>query len=178
MFLQLVGTGAVDEATLSLQKLEDPERRKPGLQKQQLWIYWTQGHSWLRVLGMSEAGNHPSQSFLRSWGTQPPGLSSIMSSLEASKKHNQTRPVGTLLEGTLPRARVPSVTRRTHQHCLKGNTFHQPKGVASSPAKPRRKKDAGGSVRKDWASDYLGFIPAPSLGQEGQVSVPSAGSLG
>lgn len=116
MFLQLVGTGAVDEATLSLQKLEDPERRKPGLQKQQLWIYWTQGHSWLRVLGMSEAGNHPSQSFLRSWGTQPPGLSSIMSSLEASKKHNQTRPVGAVLEGTLPRARVPSFAR-TGQHC-------------------------------------------------------------
>ena len=47
VFLQLVGTGAVDEATLSLQKLEDPERRKLGLQKQQLWIYWTWGHSWL-----------------------------------------------------------------------------------------------------------------------------------
>ena len=53
-----------------------------------------------------------------------------------------------------------------------------PRGVASSPFNARRKKDAGGSVRKDWASDYLGFIPAPSLGQEGQVSVPSAGSLG
>ena len=47
VFLQLVGTGAVDEATLGLQKLEGPERRKPGLQKQQLWIYWTWGHSWL-----------------------------------------------------------------------------------------------------------------------------------
>ena len=66
---------------------------------------------------MSEAGNHPSQSFLKSWGTQPPGLSSMTSSSEASKKHNQTRPVGTLLEGTLPRAKVSSVARRTGQHC-------------------------------------------------------------
>ena len=96
MFLQLVGTGAVDEATLSLQKLEDPERRKLGLQKQQLWIYWMQGHSWLRVLGMSEAGHHPSQSFLKSWGTQPLGLSSTMSSLEASKKAQSDTPCGYL----------------------------------------------------------------------------------
>ena len=43
---------------------------------------------------MSEAGNHPSQSFLKSWGTQPPGLSSMTSSSEASKKHNQGFPCG------------------------------------------------------------------------------------
>lgn len=66
---------------------------------------------------MSEAGNQPSQSFFKGWGTQPPGLSSTMSTSEASEKHTQTRPVSTLLEGTLPRARVPSVGRRTGQHC-------------------------------------------------------------
>lgn len=37
------------------------------------------------------------------------------------------------------------------------------------------------SFRKGWASGYLGFVPAPSLGQEGrggaQLSVTSAGSL-
>ena len=66
---------------------------------------------------MSEAENHPSQSFLKRWGTQPPGLSSMTSSSEASKEHNQTHPVDTLLEGTLPSTRVPSVARRTGQHC-------------------------------------------------------------
>lgn len=102
MFLQLIGTGSVDETTLSLWKLEAPERRQPGLQKRQLWIYWMFCHSWLLVLGMSEAGDQPSQSFLRSWGTQPPGLSSIRSTSEASKKHKQICPVGFLLGGTFP----------------------------------------------------------------------------
>lgn len=64
----------------------------------------------------------------------------------------------------------------------RAETFHQAKGSGLKSCQTKKEEGPRGSFRKDWASGYLGFIPAPSLGQEGQggtqLSVTSAGSLG
>lgn len=80
MFLQLVGTGAVDEATLSLQKLEGPEREEARPAEATTVDLLDVGSLVARVL-RDVRGWEPSQPELpQELGTQPPGLSSTMSS--------------------------------------------------------------------------------------------------
>ena len=127
---------------------------------------------------MSEAGNHPSQSFLKSWGPSPrafPPRCPPRKLLKSTIRHALWVPCW---KEPCPWLGYPLLPEEQVNIAKKAVSSTSPRGVASSPFNPRRKKDAGGSFGKDWASDYLGFISAPSLGQEGQVSVPCTESLG
>lgn len=113
-----------------------------------------------------QAGNHPSQSFLRGWGDPAPGLSSTMSSLEASKKHNQTRPVGTLQEEPCPGLGYPLLPRRDTSALLKRAVpSTSPRGWRKSCQTKKEEGRRGLSPGKTGHQTTLGFT-LPSLGQE------------
>lgn len=106
---------------------------------------------------MSGAGNkQPSQGHLSSWGTQPPGLSSLLSTSEASRHHRQACPEGPLLGGTLSRAGVPSDARQ-QSSTGKSPGLPPPDGTGLEFLPPGRKQEAGRFSREVSASHSFGF---------------------